>query len=313
MEPLLENTSIKNWIKRVVSTNRKNNKSPDVFGVPLLESLRIANTNIAYEDKNTVIGSIPIVVAKCGSYLKDQGLYVEGIFRKSGSAKRLGELQHQFNSSSDFGLGLNWRGYTIHDAANCLRRFLNYLPEPVIIFSLYEPFRNVAKDATDTATTIKSYQQLIDQLPIVNQYLLFYLLDLLALFMQYSKHTKMDAMALASVFTPGILLNPDDAMNPHHYKLSQKVVQFLIENQHHFHLPRYNATIATKASTKNNSNQYQPLPYPILTSTVAPLNNESTIDSNSSNTFRQQLLRANTVPAKQNRFGPNDPLQIINK
>lgn len=60
------------------------------------------------------------------------------------SAKRLGELQHHFNSSSDFGIGLSWRGYTVHDAANCLRRFLNYLPEPVIPFSLYEPFREIA-------------------------------------------------------------------------------------------------------------------------------------------------------------------------
>lgn len=168
--------------------------------------------------------------------------------------------------------------------------------------------------ASDKATAIKSYQELIDQLPIVNQYLLFYLLDLLALFVQYSKHTKMDSTALASVFTPGILLNPDDAMNPHHYKLSQKVVQFLIENQHHFHLPRYNATIATKTAIKKNSDQYQSLPYPILpSSNLLPLQYDSTIDSNSSNTLRQHLLRANTVPAKQNRFGPNDPLQIINK
>lgn len=76
----------------------------------------------------------------------DPQLNITYCLQKKKSAKRLGELQHQFNSSSDFGLGLNWRGYTIHDAANCLRRFLNYLPEPVIIFSLYEPFRNVAKD-----------------------------------------------------------------------------------------------------------------------------------------------------------------------
>lgn len=45
----------------------------DVFGVPLYKSLQIANTQIAYEDKDTIIGSIPIVVAKCGSFLKDQG------------------------------------------------------------------------------------------------------------------------------------------------------------------------------------------------------------------------------------------------
>lgn len=44
-----------------------------MFSVPLYESLQIANTHIAYEDRNTIIGSVPIVVAKCGSFLKDQG------------------------------------------------------------------------------------------------------------------------------------------------------------------------------------------------------------------------------------------------
>ncbi|GAA5795665.1 Rho GTPase activation protein [Helicostylum pulchrum] len=279
MEPLLDNYSIKNWLKRVV-VNKKNQKSLDVFNVPLYESLLLANTQIAYEDRSTIIGYIPIVVAKCGSFLKDQGLYVEGVFRKSGSAKRLGELQHHFNSSSDFGIGLSWRGYTVHDAANCLRRFLNYLPEPVIPFSLYEPFREIAANQNDNDIKVKQYQACVDQLPIVNQYLLFYLLDLLALFSSYSKYTKMNSIALASVFTPGILLNPDHSMCPHQYKLSQLVVQFLIEHQEQFHLPQ---------STKDN---------PTLTPT---------------NTTRQQLLRANTVPAKTNRFGSNDPLQIVNK
>lgn len=72
-------------------------------------------------------------------------------------------------------------------------------------------------------------------------------------------------------------------MSPEHYKLSQRVVQFLIENQEHFHLPQ---------STKDKN---------VLTPTI------------DSNAMRQQLLRANTVPAKTNRFGPNDPLQIVNK
>lgn len=117
-------------------------------------------------------------------------------------------------------------------------------------------------------------------MPIVNQYLLFYLLDLLALFNNYAKYTKMNSVALASVFTPGILLNPEHSMCPHQYKLSQLVIQFLIEHQEQFHLPQ---------SSKDN---------PTLTPTSIA---------------RQQLLRANTVPAKINRFGPNDPLQIINK
>lgn len=42
--------------------------------------------------------SIPVVVAKCGLYLKEYATEVEGTFRISGSAKRMRELQTIFDS-----------------------------------------------------------------------------------------------------------------------------------------------------------------------------------------------------------------------
>ncbi|RCI02019.1 hypothetical protein CU098_011979, partial [Rhizopus stolonifer] len=269
------NPSIKSWLRKAIISHHKKKPSQNVFGVTLLQSLQIANTPIAYENKETVIGIIPIIVAKCGSYLKDQGLYIEGIFRKSGSAKRVGELQRIFNSSSDYGIGLNWIGFNVHDAANCLRRFLNYLPEPVIPFGLYQSFRDVATGETELYVMIDAYQQLIDQLPHVNQYLLFYLSDLLSLFSRYDQNTKMDSSSLASVFTPGILLNPEDAMNPEHYKLSQRVVQFLIDHQDKFHLPCH------------------PSCYPLY----SPLH-------------KNKLLRANTAPVQKPHFAHYEPLKV---
>lgn len=41
---------------------------------------------------------IPVVVAKCGLYLKEHGTEVEGAFRISGSAKRMRELQTLFDT-----------------------------------------------------------------------------------------------------------------------------------------------------------------------------------------------------------------------
>lgn len=142
-------------------------------------------------------------------------------------------------------------------------------------------------------TTIQEYQNLIDQLPVINQYLLFYLLDLLALFGRYAKYTKMDTMSLASVFTPGILLNPDHAMSPAHYKLSQRVVHFLIEHQGKFHLPQKNKLDSPSSSISKHSLYV--------------------IQKQNHDNRQQSLGRANTVPVHKNRFGPNDPLQIINK
>lgn len=44
------------------------------------------------------ISAIPVVVAKCGLYLKENATEVEGTFRISGSAKRMRELQTLFDT-----------------------------------------------------------------------------------------------------------------------------------------------------------------------------------------------------------------------
>lgn len=120
-------------------------KNSKYFGVPLEQAINQASAKISIFHDNTdqvlKYGKIPIVVAKCGVYLKSNGLTVEGIFRIGGSSRRVKELQVIFNNPPDFGKKLNWDGYTVHDAASILRRYLNSLPEPLIPLELYETFR----------------------------------------------------------------------------------------------------------------------------------------------------------------------------
>jgi len=66
---------------------------------------------------------------------------VEGIFRLAGAERRIKELVTIFNSPDKYGKGLDWTGYSVHDAANVLRRYLNQLPEPIIPLNFYERFR----------------------------------------------------------------------------------------------------------------------------------------------------------------------------
>ena len=71
-------------------------------------------------------------------------LETEGIFRVSGSVKRVNALEFQFDqSASHYGFSVDWEGYTVHDVASLLRRYLNKLPEPVIPFEYYQQFRDV--------------------------------------------------------------------------------------------------------------------------------------------------------------------------
>ena len=176
---------------------------------------------------------------------------VEGIFRLAGSEKRIKELKVAFDSPDRFGKGLDWTGYTVHDAANILRRYFNQLPEPIIPLEFYERFRKPLRDHQAQAvgapnaqnpeegdfnhiSAIRTYQNLITELPPLHRQLLLYILDLLAVFASKSDLNKMTKANLAAIFQPGILSHPQHNMAPQEYRLSQDVLVFLIENQDHF-------------------------------------------------------------------------------
>ncbi|RFU34630.1 hypothetical protein B7463_g1729, partial [Scytalidium lignicola] len=265
--------------QEIIESNEKNEAKQKIvteehptgiFGVPLRQSITYANVAISLVDddgKSYIYGYVPIVVAKCGVFLKEKGesakltrpnVYpnvrkatnVEGIFRLSGSEKRIKELRKIFDSPDRYGKGLDWAGYTVHDAANVLRRYLNQLPEPIVPLDLYDRFREPLRGHTmqavgdtegpqfqenfDVNKAITTYQQLITELPPLNRQLLLYILDLLAVFASKSEENRMNSQNLAAIFQPGMLSHPQHDMAPTEYRLSQDVLIFLIENQDHF-------------------------------------------------------------------------------
>ena len=157
---------------------------------------------------------------------------VEGIFRLSGSAKRIKDLQNIFNTPEKYGKGLDWSGYTVHDAAAVLRRYLNQLPEPIIPLEYYDRFR--APLGLSHPEAIKVYKKLIGDLPPLNRQLLLYILDLLAVFASKSEQNLMTSQNLSAIFQPGLISHPSHDMSPEDYRISQDVLVFLIENQDHF-------------------------------------------------------------------------------
>ncbi|EHA22225.1 Rho GTPase activator, partial [Aspergillus niger ATCC 1015] len=246
-------------------------KPQGIFGIPLNVSIKYANVAISLTNDNGesfIYGYVPIVVAKCGVYLKEKATDVEGIFRLSGSAKRIKDLQEIFDSPERYGKGLDWTGYTVHDAANVLRRYLNQLPEPIVPLDFYERFREPLRtyqrqvqeqiqnnappadtEAFDHAKAVAAYQQLIRELPPLNKQLLLYILDLLAVFASKSDQNRMTSANLSAIFQPGLLSHPQHDMSPDEYKLSQDVLIFLIENQDHF-LFGMNGTAADEQTVK---------------------------------------------------------------
>ncbi|KAL4806242.1 hypothetical protein BDV18DRAFT_160309 [Aspergillus unguis] len=259
------------WWRQFKRNSRKEEPKEKVqqgiFGIPLKVSIKYANVAISLTNDNGesfIYGYVPIVVAKCGVFLKEKATDVEGIFRLNGSAKRIKDLQEIFDSPERYGKGLDWTGYTVHDAANVLRRYLNQLPEPIVPLEFYERFREPLRkfqtqsqeqetsqesEAAEHAKAVAAYQELIRELPPLNKQLLLYILDLLAVFASKSDQNRMNSANLSAIFQPGLLSHPQHDMSPDEYKLSQDVLIFLIENQDHF-LVGMNGTAADEQTVK---------------------------------------------------------------
>lgn len=77
--------------------SNRNGFTGRVFGVTLAESLSVASAEVIVQSELVSFGRIPIVVAKCGAYLKANGLETSGIFRIAGNGKRVKALQYIFH------------------------------------------------------------------------------------------------------------------------------------------------------------------------------------------------------------------------
>ncbi|KAF2873654.1 hypothetical protein BDV95DRAFT_592984 [Massariosphaeria phaeospora] len=258
-EPASARRDLTSWWKQFSKRNVKKEEEKDIevrgiFGVPLITSIPYANVAISLFNEtgeSYIYGYVPIVVAKCGVFLKEKATDVEGIFRLPGSEKRIKELKIAFDTPPRYGKGLDWTGYTVHDAANILRRYFNQLPEPIIPLQHYDTFRQPLRNHQGEAVghlegqapsiggfnseaAVRIYQHLIKELPSLNRQLLLYILDLLAVFAAKFEVNKMTTFNLAAIFQPGILSHPQHDMSPADYRFSQDVLIFLIDNQDNF-------------------------------------------------------------------------------
>ncbi|KAI8387302.1 Rho GTPase activation protein [Blakeslea trispora] len=274
-----------------------------VFGVALTESLYYAHSSITYNDTTgaTCNGILPIIVAKCGALLKDKALSTEGIFRISGNAKRIATLRSIFDASEDdYGIALGWEGYTVHDASNLMRRYLNQLPEPVINLECQASFKATLDVPFPTLEAkVNAFQRLIHQLPLVHQFLLLYLLDLLYLFSLHASITRMDLSSLATAFAPVIFSDPKDGLNLARYKDFQRVLEFLIVHQDKFCIPRISADGAFCSFSETShysSDAYDDVQQkskgPQLEYTHSP-----TVTDLSNKIMSKTLKRSNTAPS----------------
>ena len=72
------------------------------------------------------------------SYIEQHGLTQEGIYRLSGSAARITELQRRIDAGGE--VRFDPQTANIHDACGLLKLYLRQLPEGVLSAKLYRTF-----------------------------------------------------------------------------------------------------------------------------------------------------------------------------
>ncbi|XP_015245227.1 PREDICTED: unconventional myosin-IXb-like isoform X1 [Cyprinodon variegatus] len=148
---------------------------------------------------------VPKVMELLLMHVELNGLYTEGIYRKSGAACRARELYQILETDPEVA---NLDNYPIHTITGLVKRWLRELPDPLMTFSLYSDFLH-AVELPEKPDRIKAVYQKVDELPPANYNTLERLIFHLVKVAKEEKHNKMTPSSLAIVFAPCILRSPD--------------------------------------------------------------------------------------------------------
>ncbi|XP_028283787.1 rho GTPase-activating protein 1-like isoform X2 [Parambassis ranga] len=142
-------------------------------------------------------------------FLSEQGLEIEGVFRRSANVTLVKEVQLKYNS----GQAVNFRDMEdVHLAAVILKIFLRELPEPLLTYQLYNDIVNLASVSSDSQVTVM--KTLVESLPEENYASPRYLITFLGQVSANSEVNKMTNSNLAVVFGPNLLWWRGNAIGP---------------------------------------------------------------------------------------------------
>ncbi|XP_051764499.1 unconventional myosin-IXb isoform X5 [Ctenopharyngodon idella] len=150
---------------------------------------------------------VPIVLEIMLEHVEMNGLYTEGIYRKSGSANRMKEL-HQLLEAGPENVCLE--DYPIHAVTGLVKQWLRELPEPLMTFTHYNDFLR-AIELPEKLEQLQAIYKVLEQLPTANFNTLERLIFHLVRVAKEEKSNRMTPNSLAIVFAPCILRCPDSA------------------------------------------------------------------------------------------------------
>ncbi|KJE92333.1 Mob1 [Capsaspora owczarzaki ATCC 30864] len=181
------------------SKSRKDVEST-VFGIALAD---LVERERIFDDNNR---AVPLVVLKCVEHMeKIEGYQREGIFRKSTGVHKINKLKQLFDeNASEVNLQTQEFSYDIHAVACLLKLYFRELPEPLLLNTHYEQWRQACKFDEEPRRLLE-IRYLLQSLPRSHYTSLKFTMKFLKKVADHSYVNKMTANNLAIVLCPVFL------------------------------------------------------------------------------------------------------------
>ncbi|KAI5609831.1 unconventional myosin-IXb [Silurus asotus] len=210
---------------------------------------------------------IPMVLELLLEQVEMNGLYTEGIYRKSGAANRIKELRQLLETDPNT---VCLEDYPIHTVTGLVKQWLRELPEPLMTFNHYNDFLH-AVELPEKQEQLQAIYRIIEELPTAHYQTLERLIFHLVRVSREEKSNRMTPNSLAIVFAPCILRGPDSAdplLSMKDVAKTTTCVEMLINEQMRRYIERleeieqleYAETLAKNQLKLKRSNTTWPLP-----------------------------------------------------
>ncbi|TSK53780.1 Unconventional myosin-IXb [Bagarius yarrelli] len=210
---------------------------------------------------------VPIVLELMLEHVEMNGLYTEGIYRKSGSANRMKELRQLLEADPN---AVCLEDYPIHTVTGLVKQWLRELPEPLMTFNHYSDFLH-AVELPEKQEQLQAIYRIIEELPTAHFQTLERLVFHLVRVSREKKSNRMTSNSLAIVFAPCILRGPDSAdplLSMKDVAKTTMCIEMLINEQMRRYIERleeieqleYAETLAKNQLKLKRSNTSWPLP-----------------------------------------------------
>lgn len=170
---------------------------------------------------------MPSIVSHCISEVERRGMDAEGIYRKSGGAGQVKQVQQGFEKDENY--DISDEDLDIHAVTSTLKQYFRKLPTPLIDYSVYESLLE-AGQLQDTESQAAALRAAVLSLPEAHRDCLQYLFQHLARVVDSQSKNLMTPLNLAVVFAPTIMRPLSIEREMSDMQVQRVAVQALLDN-----------------------------------------------------------------------------------